>query len=87
MKRYASWGSDSTYRWLWRAALQDAIWAFKQRMKKEAEIFQQANRINELEESLRDCASKLESQVSRNPELPKSYAEVVTKAFALLNAK
>jgi hypothetical protein len=45
------------------------------------------DRILELEESLCECASKLESQVVRNPELPKSYAEVVTKAFALLNAK
>ena len=34
MKRYASWGSDKNYRWKWRAALQDAIFAFKQRMKK-----------------------------------------------------
>jgi len=30
-KRYSSWGSDKTYRWLWRAALQDAIFAFKKR--------------------------------------------------------
>ena len=32
MKRYASWGSDQNYRWLWRAALQDAVWAFRIRM-------------------------------------------------------
>ena len=31
-KRYASWGTDKTYRWLWRAALQDAIFAFKNRI-------------------------------------------------------
>lgn len=31
-KRYASWGSDKSYRWLWRAVLQDAIFAFKSRM-------------------------------------------------------
>ncbi len=30
---YASWGSDKNYRWLWRAALQDAIFAFKLRYK------------------------------------------------------
>jgi len=31
--RYSSWGTDKTYRWLWRAALQDAIFAFKNRYK------------------------------------------------------
>ena len=31
-KVYASWGTDRVYRWLWRAALQDAIFAFKNRM-------------------------------------------------------
>jgi len=35
MKKYASWGSDKTYRWLWRAALQDAFFAFKKRLTKE----------------------------------------------------
>lgn len=35
MKRYASWGSDKNYRWKWRAALQDAIFAFKIRYKSE----------------------------------------------------
>lgn len=34
--RYASWGTDGSYRWFWRAALQDAIFAFKQRYKKAA---------------------------------------------------
>lgn len=32
--RYSSWGSDKAYRWLWRAALQDGIFAFKNRYKK-----------------------------------------------------
>ena len=32
--RYASWGSDKAYKWKWRAALQDAFWAFNQRMNK-----------------------------------------------------
>lgn len=33
-KRYASWGSDKTYRWLWRAAIQDGIFAYKCRIRK-----------------------------------------------------
>ena len=37
MKRYASWGTDNSYRWLWRAALQDAIFAFKNRMAQRGE--------------------------------------------------
>ena len=44
-------------------------------------------RCKELELSLRDCASKLESQTTRNPELPKSYRDIVEKAFELLNFK
>jgi len=43
-------------------------------------------RVRALEESLRDCASKLEYQVSRNPELPERYSEIVKEAFELLNA-
>jgi|14_taG_2_1085336.scaffolds.fasta_scaffold01514_10 hypothetical protein len=27
--RYASWGSDKTYRWKWRATLQDYIFKVK----------------------------------------------------------
>lgn len=42
-------------------------------------------RVAELESSLQECASKLESQISRNPTLPKSYQDAVTKAFELLN--
>lgn len=34
-KRYCSWGTDNSYRWKWRAALQDAIFAFKQRYKED----------------------------------------------------
>lgn len=30
--RYSSWGADKAYRWLWRAALQDAIFAFRNRL-------------------------------------------------------
>ena len=30
--RYTSWGSHKVYKWLWRAALQDAIFAFRKRM-------------------------------------------------------
>ena len=37
MKKYASWGTDKTYRWLWRAALQDAIFAFRSRMARRGE--------------------------------------------------
>ncbi len=37
MKKYASYGSDKTYRWLWRAALQDAIFAFRSRMARRGE--------------------------------------------------
>jgi len=37
MKRYASWGTDKTYRWKWRAALQDAFFAYKARMGKDEE--------------------------------------------------
>jgi len=37
-KRYSSWGSDVSYRWLWRAALQDGIFAFKRRMNKKHPI-------------------------------------------------
>ena len=36
-KRYASWGSDKSYKWLWRAALQDAIFAFKTRINRKGE--------------------------------------------------
>jgi hypothetical protein len=31
-KLYASWGSDKAFRFLWQAAIQDAIFAFKNRM-------------------------------------------------------
>ena len=41
-------------------------------------------KVEELENSLRDCASKLESQISRNPELPESYKDLFNKAFRLL---
>lgn len=41
-------------------------------------------RIEQLLGILWECASKLESQVVRNPELPKSYATVVGEAFAIL---
>lgn len=41
-------------------------------------------RVALLEVSLHDCASKLESQISRNPELPPSYRDVVKTAFDLL---
>ena len=37
-----------------------------------------------LETLLRECASKLESQVMRNPELPKSYYTVIDEAFNAL---
>ncbi len=37
-KRYASWGSDKSFRWLWQAALQDAFVAFKNRYKKKNDI-------------------------------------------------
>jgi hypothetical protein len=89
MKKYASWGSDSTYRWLWRAALQDAIFAFRKRLGRSyvtSEDLEKRKNV-ELEELLRDCASKLESQVVRDPELPASYAETVKKAFSILNTK
>ena len=33
-KRYACWGTDVVYKFKWRAALQDAIIAFRQRYKK-----------------------------------------------------
>lgn len=36
--RYASWGTDRTFRWLWMAALADAIFAFKNRYKVDKEI-------------------------------------------------
>ena len=42
-------------------------------------------KVEELENSLRDCASKLESQASRNPELPDSYKDTIIHAFNLLN--
>ena len=48
------------------------------------EKVQMSERIEKLEESLRDCASKLESQLGRS-ELPKSYQVSVSKAFSLLN--
>jgi len=38
--RYASWGSDKSYKWLWRAALQDAIFAFKTRMNKSSRTYE-----------------------------------------------
>jgi len=37
------------------------------------------------EDLLRACASKLESQVVRNPDLPKSYADLVKEVFEFLN--
>jgi hypothetical protein len=37
-----------------------------------------------LVEILRDCTSKLESQVCRNPELPPSYKDLVARSFSLL---
>ena len=38
-----------------------------------------------LEELLHECASKLESQIVRNKDLPKSYNELIEKSYALLN--
>jgi hypothetical protein len=69
--------------------LQDAIFAFRKRLGRSyvtSEDLEKRKNV-ELEESLRDCASKLESQVVRNSDLPASYAETVNTAFALLNAK
>ena len=45
MKRYASWGSDKVFRWKWRAALEDAIFAFKIRYKSDVtrEVGKQVN--------------------------------------------
>jgi len=37
-----------------------------------------------LEGLLHQCASKLESQVVRNPDLPKAYSELVKKSFSLI---
>jgi hypothetical protein len=42
-RKYASWGSDKSYRWLWRAALQDAIFAWKNRYKKDLESQRKKN--------------------------------------------
>ena len=43
-----------------------------------------ADRIEMLEHVLQDCASKLESQVSRNSNLPLSYRALVNRAFNVL---
>ena len=32
-KRFTSFGADGSYRWFWRAALQDGIFAFRLRYK------------------------------------------------------
>ena len=50
-KRYASFGSDKSYRWLWRAALQDAIFAFKNRMSRKGE----RGRYNDGQNNEGDC--------------------------------
>ena len=37
-KLYASWGSDKAFKFLWQAAIQDAIFAFKLRMRKGSKV-------------------------------------------------
>lgn len=44
-----------------------------------------AKRIDDLEGLLFECASKLESQIHRNPNLPISYGKIVKSAFELIN--
>ena len=41
--RYASWGIDKTFRWLWQAALQDAIFAFKNRYRANREDYKRSS--------------------------------------------
>ena len=36
--RYASWGTDKTFNCLWQAALADAIFAFRSRYKRDANV-------------------------------------------------
>ena len=62
--------------------------ATEERVEDKRKDLSKANeRIKELEASLSDCASKLESQLVRNPQLPETYKEIVSDAFALLRTK
>ena len=61
-KRYASWGCDKSYRWIWRAALQDAIYTFKGRFRKERS-----------EHVINSCLSNAKEADRRNIEIMKDW--------------